>query len=218
MNDALSLLRRLAACYSGVVFDALRARGVTNTVLPKEIAPLDPAMILAGPIFTVLGSPKPNIDPHQSLLAWTEFLARAPRGYVVICEGNDTTRALMGELSAETLQFRGVKGYVTDGASRDCGFIKRIGFPVFCRDKTPRDVVGAWAPDAFNEPIVIGGCRIVAGDYAIGDIDGVVIIPGQIAGSVIEDVEKLMRTENLVRKAILEGADPKEAYLRYGKF
>jgi regulator of RNase E activity RraA len=124
----------------------------------------------------------------------------------------------MGELSAETLQFRGVRGYVTDGASRDCGFIKRIGFPVFCRDKTPRDVVGAWTPDAFNEPIALGGCGIAAGDYVIGDIDGVVVIPSAIVASVIDEVETVMQTENLVRKAILEGVDPKEAYLRYGKF
>jgi hypothetical protein len=27
-----------------------------------------------------------------------------------------------------------------------------------------------------------------------------------------------MQTENLVRKAILSGVDPREAYLRYGKF
>ena len=31
-------------------------------------------------------------------------------------------------------------------------------------------------------------------------------------------VEEVMNTENLVRKAILEGVSPKEAYLKYGKF
>jgi 4-hydroxy-4-methyl-2-oxoglutarate aldolase len=218
MNDSVSLTQRLAACYTGAVFDVLRSRGFSNTVLPKEIAPLDAGMTVAGPVFTVVGSPKPNFDPHQSLIAWTEFLSRAPRGTVVVCEGNDTTRALMGELSAETLKFRGVRGYVTDGASRDCGFIKRIGFPVFCRGKTPRDIVGAWTPDAFNEPIALGGCRIAAGDYVIGDIDGVVVIPGDLIASVVNVVETVMQTENLVRKAILEGVDPKEAYLHYGKF
>jgi 4-hydroxy-4-methyl-2-oxoglutarate aldolase len=29
---------------------------------------------------------------------------------------------------------------------------------------------------------------------------------------------KMMQTENLVRKAILDGVDPKEAYLKFGKF
>ena len=33
----------------------------------------------------------------------------------------------MGELSAETLNDKGVKGYVVDGGSRDNDFIKRLG-------------------------------------------------------------------------------------------
>jgi regulator of RNase E activity RraA len=36
----------------------------------------------------------------------------------------------MGELSAETLKLRGIKGYVVDGGCRDTAFIRRIGFPV----------------------------------------------------------------------------------------
>jgi hypothetical protein len=59
MNEVASLTQRLAACYTGAVFDVLRSRGLTNTVLPKEIAPLDEGMTLAGPVFTVVGSPNP---------------------------------------------------------------------------------------------------------------------------------------------------------------
>jgi len=35
---------------------------------------------------------------------------------------------------------------------------------------------------------------------------------------VVAKVEDVMRQENLVRKAILEGMAPKDAYLRFGKF
>ncbi len=31
-------------------------------------------------------------------------------------------------------------------------------------------------------------------------------------------MEKVIQQENLVRKAILEGMDPEQAYLEYGKF
>jgi len=217
MNSDPTLTERLAACYTGAVFDVLRGRGHANCLLPKDIVPLSETMKLAGPAFTMSGSPK-AVDGHESLLAWTGFLSRAPRGAVVVCEGNDDVRALMGELSAETLQMRDVRVYVTDGASRDCGFIQRLGFPVFCRGRTPRDVVGTWTPDAFDEPVVIGGCRVLPGDWILGDIDGVVVIPGAIAESVITEVEAVMLTENQVRKAILEGMDPQQAYLRHRKF
>ncbi|MCH2208740.1 MAG: hypothetical protein MK132_23130 [Lentisphaerales bacterium] len=57
-----------------------------------------------------------------------------------------------------------------------------------------------------------------SGDYAFADRDGVVIIPGDMAEAVCSRAEELIGTENLVRKAILEGVDPVEAYLQYGKF
>jgi regulator of RNase E activity RraA len=187
-------------------------------VLSPDIMPLDPGRTLVGPIFTVRGAPAPDSDAHETLLRWTEFLSRAPAGHVVVMEGNDQNRALMGELSAETLQGRGVRGFVTDGGCRDCAFILRIGFPVFCRYRTPRDVVGAWTVETFDVPIAIGGVVIAPGDYMIGDIDGIVIVPRAIAADVTDEVEQVMQTENLVRKAILAGTDPREAYLRYGKF
>jgi regulator of RNase E activity RraA len=52
----------------------------------------------------------------------------------------------------------------------------------------------------------------------IGDRDGVVIIPGAIAGEVVSRTEEVMQTENQVRTAILAGMDPQEAYLKFGKF
>ena len=73
-------------------------------------------------------------------------------------------------------------------------------------------------PDAFEEPIQIGDVTIHNADYVVADRDGVVIIPGKIAEDVTVAAEKVLRTESLVRKAILQGEDPQQAYLKYGKF
>jgi 4-hydroxy-4-methyl-2-oxoglutarate aldolase len=35
---------------------------------------------------------------------------------------------------------------------------------------------------------------------------------------VTTKTEKVLRTENLVRTAIINGVDPQKAYLKYGKF
>ncbi len=56
------------------------------------------------------------------------------------------------------------------------------------------------------------------GDYILGDQDGIVILPGTQAEAIVNRVEVVVQTENLVRKAILEGMPPKEAYLQYRKF
>ena len=204
--------------YSGALHDTLRELGYTDCVLPSDIAPLDSAHKLAGRVFTMEGHLEPGLDGHETLLRWTDFLSTAPADSVVLCQPHDSSIAHMGELSAETLQFRGVRGYIVDGGCRDTGFILKMGFPVFCRYLTPKDVVVVWVPDRFGEAIEIGGVAIVSGDYVFADRGGVVIIPAAMAEQVVAHVEQMMQTENLVRKAILDGVDPKEAYLKYGKF
>ena len=216
VDDDLSA--RLARCYTGVVYDVLRGRGIAECVLPASIVPLDLAMVAAGPVFTVRGRPDATVSPHESLLRWTELLSRSPKGHVVMMQGHDAERALMGELSAETLQFRGVRGYIVDGGCRDTGCIRKIGFPVFCDKATPRDIVGAWVPVAYDEPISYGQVVVRPGDYVLADCDGIVVIRGAIAAEVIEAAGAAMRTEDQVRAAILSGVDPQQAYLDHGKF
>jgi regulator of RNase E activity RraA len=212
------LSRKLEMFYSGAVFDVLREMGHPDCLLPRSIRAIDPDTRVSGRVFTMRGRPDNSISAHDSLVAWTEFLTLAPSGDVVVCQPQDDVRALLGELSAETLQLRGVKGYIVDGGTRDNAFLRRLGFPVFARFQTPRDIVAAWRPEAFGEPISIGQVLIRSGDYVVADIDGIVIIPGDLAEEVITMVETVMSTENLVRKAILDGMDPKDAYLKYGKF
>jgi regulator of RNase E activity RraA len=209
---------RLQACYSGAVFDVLDRMGLPAQVLPQTLRPLDPTRKIAGKAYTVEGHLHPGLEPHTTLFEWTGLLSRAPTQSVVVCQPNDSSLAHMGELSAETLLFRGIRGYVVDGGCRDSDFIHQIGFPVWCRYYTPSDIVGRWKPDTFGEPIVIGEVTISTGDYILADRDGVIVIPAAMAEEVIAKTEAVMQTENLVRKAILEGVDPQEAYLRHGKF
>ncbi|OYR08495.1 hypothetical protein CEV33_3193 [Brucella grignonensis] len=45
-----------------------------------------------------------------------------------------------------------------------------------------------------------------------------VCIPAEIAASVAAEAVVAMNTESKVRKAIIDGMDPQEAYLTFGKF
>jgi len=110
------------------------------------------------------------------------------------------------------------EGFGTDYGCRDCVFIERIVFPLFCLFRTPRDVVAAWPPDCSNETIQIGGTEISPGDYILAYLDWIVTIPSLVVREVVEAVESVMSTEALVRRCILDGEDPKVAYLRYGRF
>lgn len=216
MTDTLA--ERLEACYSGAVYDVLRGRGYPDQVLPYDIRSLERDTILAGRAYTVSGHVDKTKSAHETLMSWTGLLSKAPEGTVIVCQPNDATMAHMGELSAETLKFRGVRGYVVDGGCRDTAFIRSIAFPVFFRYTTPVDVVGRWVADGFGEPVTLGGVTVRTDDWIIADQDGVVVIPAEIVADVVEETEAVLRTESEIRKAILQGADPQEAYLQHGKF
>jgi regulator of RNase E activity RraA len=169
-------------------------------------------------VFTIEGRRDDSLDAHASLLKWCELLSIAPANTVLVCQPNDHTLAYMGELSAETLLHKKVLGYIVDGGCRDSAFIESLGFPVFCKYFTPVDVVSKWAVTSLGEPIQVGEVTLSTGDYVLADRDGIVIIPAAIASEVVQETEEVLRKENLVRKAILQGVDPVQAYVQYGKF
>lgn len=209
---------RLARCYTGVVHDVMRTMGHSDFTLPSELRPILPEQAMAGPAFTIEGQVVSGADAHETLLAWTGLLSEAPAGAIWVSQPNDRVVAHMGELSAETLKNKGVRGCVADGFIRDVNFLLAIGFQAWCRGFTPRDIVAHWLPKATNVPIVIGGVRISPGDYILGDRDGLIRVPRAEVAAIVLKAEAAMATESLVRKAILEGTDPQAAYLKYGKF
>ena len=208
----------LQNAYSGAVFDVLRSLGYHHQALPYSIRPLSITHRLVGPVFPIEGRRDDMLDDNETLLRWCKLLSNAPSGYVLVCQPNDSTVSHMGELSSETLLFKGVKGYVVDGGCRDSAFIDKLGFPVFCRYYTPVDIVGKWAAFAFGDPITIGGVSLRIDDFIVADRDGAVIIPKEILDEVVQKVEQVLQTENKVRTAILNGVDPVDAYLEFGKF
>jgi 4-hydroxy-4-methyl-2-oxoglutarate aldolase len=217
-DTAEGLTERLEGLYTGILFDAMSALGFPPGVLKPGIRALDPDQKLAGPVWTVHGRCVEGANAHETLLGWTRMLSAAPSGSVVVCQPESHEIALMGELSSEAMMYRGIRGYVVDGGSRDTAFIRLLGFPVFCRFTTPSDIVGRWLPDEFGGSVEIGGIRITTGDYLLADHDGIVVLPGARALEIVEAAEAAAKVENRVRTAILAGVDPEQAYLQYGKF
>ena len=79
-------------------------------------------------------------------------------------------------------------------------------------------MVGRWQLKSYGNPVRIGRVTIRAGDFIVGDKDGVLMIPQEITREVLLKSEEVVSTEDLVRKAILQGVHPVEAYKRYGRF
>ena len=212
------LTERLSKCYASAVHDVLREKGFGNCVLPPEIQALKRGQKLFGEIYTVSGHIDYTLSRHESLLLWSQVLSKVPNKKVIVCQPNTHSVALMGELSARALMVKETKGYLMDGHCRDVEEIIEAKFPVFCRLSTAADIVERWKYDTLGMPITIGSVTICSGDFIIADMDGEVIIPKEVAEKVITKTEEVMFTESEMRKAILSGMDPEQAYLKFKKF
>jgi 4-hydroxy-4-methyl-2-oxoglutarate aldolase len=192
--------------------------GLPTQTLPPGIAPLAPAMRVAGPAFAVEGRPHPGHEYEPSIRRILELLGAVPTGHVAVYATNDTSCAQFGELSATSLKARGVTGVVLDGGCRDVDFIVREEFPVFARFVTPQDSVPRWEVVDWGHEVVVGDVRVATGDYVLGDRDGVVVVPAGLADEVLARARAVVGTENEVRRAVRAGLPPLEAFERYGKF
>ena len=104
MNTQTSISDRLEKCYSGAVYDVLRAMGYPNQALPNTIRPIDIHTKLAGSIYTVSGRYDETMDPHETLLQWTGLLSKAPKGSVVSISGG---KKVVSSPSVEMLTVKG---------------------------------------------------------------------------------------------------------------
>jgi hypothetical protein len=52
----------------------------------------------------------------------------------------------------------------------------------------------------------------------LGDRDGVVIVPGRLVEEAVARTEAVVATESEMRRALIGGMDPVDAYHKFGKF
>ena len=94
----------------------------------------------------------------------------------------------------------------------------RSASPSGVATQLPRTSSAIGCPKASGAPIRIGSIAIRTGDHILADADGVVVLPQDKAAAIVAEAERVMAAENQVRKAILDGMDPQQAYLKYRKF
>jgi regulator of RNase E activity RraA len=192
--------------------------GRREQTLPASIRPLAHGMRLAGEAFTVEGAPSAHGDWDAAIRKTLTMLGAVPTGHVAVYQCRHDRSAHFGELSATSLASRGVAGCVIDGGCRDVRLIEEEGFPVFTRFVTPEDSTWRWEVTATQQPITIGTARIEPGDWVVGDDDGVVVVPLDIAPDVLEAAEAKVGTESAIRVAVRDGMAPLDAFERFGTF
>jgi 4-hydroxy-4-methyl-2-oxoglutarate aldolase len=214
------LPRRFARIATAAITDVLDELGLARQTLPASLQPLTPDMRVSGYAFTARGRPHRGAPRERdaTLRKFLGMLGAVPADSVLVLAAHDMVAAHFGELSAEALRARGVRGAVIDGATRDAATIARLRFATFVRYRTPQDSVPRWRVTDWGQPITIGGVRIALGDMLVADLDGIVVIPRRLAHDVLLKCEQLLASENKVRTAIKRGTSPLDAYQTFGVF
>lgn len=143
-----------------------------------------------------------------------EAISKASKGDILVIDAKgNTNRAVAGDFVMQLAQGVGVQGFVVDGVIRDLAAARAIDFPVFSLGTT----VAAGNKNgggAVGVPVAVGGVVVQSGDYVIGDIDGVIIVPQADIEKVMEAAEqKVQKDEAREQEALHNGEQSIRAYL-----
>lgn len=133
-------------------------------------------------------------------------IEECPPGAVMVMDSRKDARAASaGSILVTRLMKRGVAGVVTDGGFRDSAEIARLGFPAYHhRPSAPSNLTLHQAID-INVPIGCGDAPVFPGDVILGDSDGVVVIPANLADEIAEEAYEMTAFEDFVTEQVNNG-------------
>lgn len=167
---------------------------------------------MVGPVFTLRYIPaREDLNPIEVFRDPDHPQRRAveeiPEGHVLVMDcRQDATAASAGSILMTRLEIRGCAGVVTDGGLRDADEIANLDMPSFCaKPSAPTNLTKHQALD-LNVPIGCGGVAVFPGDIAVGDGDGVIIIPAEIADDIAAEAKAMESYEAWVVDQVKAGA------------
>ncbi|MGE9291142.1 MAG: RraA family protein [Puniceicoccales bacterium] len=216
MNQTEIKLETLAQLYPAVVADILDELGYREQCLPDHIRPLTPSKRIAGQVLTARAETVDAI-PESPYKLEIEAVERLGEGEVLLVDcGDDRTCGFWGELLTTACLYKKSGGVVMTACTRDMWKIRELDFPVFGIGYHPADSKGRADIVELGDPIEIGGVRAKTGDYILGDEDGLVVIPQEVAAETVRRALEKVSGENVVREELANGMPMGEAFARYG--
>jgi 4-hydroxy-4-methyl-2-oxoglutarate aldolase len=206
-----------AKLYVAVISDILDAMGYRNQVLQPGVVPTqpDPSQVLVGRAATLLVGPQYEVveQPYTNQIAAIDALE--PGDVVVSGVGGMTNIAVWGELFSNAAKARGARGFLTDGCHRDTRMVLDLGFPVFSRGPRPVDISGRGTVISIGQPVEVAGVVVYPGDVVFAEVDGVVVIPHNLAEETVSRAFEKVAKEDGAREDLRAGRLLSEVWSKY---
>lgn len=211
------LLQRFEKLYTGAINDALREACLLEQALPGRIKPLREYKTIAGFAFTVKSAPNVKITGEMEFR--TQMLDDMSEDHFVIWDtSRDDKATLWGGVMTATAKRKKIKAACIDGGIRDTHQILKAEFPIFYEYRISNGSLGRCLITHYQIPIKIGDVDIKPGDIIVGDIDGIVVVPREIAYDILIRAEQFLVNENEIFDWVHQGDSIKEITQKGGYF
>jgi 4-hydroxy-4-methyl-2-oxoglutarate aldolase len=158
-----------------------------------------PGARLAAPGFTVQCPPGDNLAIHVAVVA-------APPGSALVVQVDGIPeRGYWGEVLTTAAEARGLAGLVIDAGVRDVDALATHGFPVFSSCTALRGTVKETG-GVVGGPVCVGEVTVGAGDWVVGDADGVAVVPAAALDDVVARGRARAERERGLFARLREGA------------
>jgi 4-hydroxy-4-methyl-2-oxoglutarate aldolase len=190
----VSVHDELARLGTATVYEAAGRKGLIDLDLHRIV----PGSRAAGPARPILCGQADNLMVHAAI-------AHAnPGDVLVLTMPVPRPVALVGDLLATQAKERGVAALLIDGSVRDVEELVEIGLPIWARWIRVRGA-GKDVPGTIDEPVIVGGARIAAGDTVVLDADGAAVVAQERVDEVLEAAQAREENERVKRAKLQAG-------------
>ncbi|KAJ5101672.1 hypothetical protein NUU61_003894 [Penicillium alfredii] len=138
-------------------------------------------------------------------------------GSIVVIEQPEAQHcAVTGGIMATRMKVLGIKAAVVGGRVRDLRELRATRLPIWARATSTVGTNAEAKPGARNVPINVGGVTVSPGDIVFCDpLEGVVVIPRDLLGAVLDNLPKLTGMDDKAKEAVAMGMPVMDAFKKF---
>lgn len=204
--SSAAFVARALALDCAALSDALDRSGIAGQCY--QIHACDRKFRMAGHAYTVLYRPVCHGEEGHV----GDYIDDVEPGSVVVIDnrGHDNMTT-WGNILTEMAHQRKIAGTVIDGINRDVALSLELDYPIYSRGHWMRTGKDRVQVEATQVPVNIGDVRVAPGDLIRGDADGVVVLPQEHEGRVLDAAEVIQSSEDAIRESVRAGMSLRQA-------